>query len=695
MIETNSLPESFTSEAVASPMNRVAIVSSDYRNPETDGGFRYSRRTGAVSCRAIAKAISLSLFSTLALVCLSMLAPTTVSGQDDLEENPPRPATEQLLPETTVVFFQIADVKDMAEKYMAGSAGQFFNDENIAPLVGRLWEEGKSLYDENALEEVGLSLEEIGSLPSGEMTIAVIAPRRKKPVIMVLFELDDENPAVDKALNRVREVAADEGEGFTDIEKENGITYEKTMIDDTPMITARKDGLMVACTDEKVLDNFFKRWMGEEVKKVRPLSENRKFITIMNRCASKKGFEPEARFFVDPITLAKSAGRGNVGMAAGMAFLPTLGLDGLNGIGGAMVLGDDEYEFIAHAHVLLASPRKGIMEMISLKPAYYEPESWMPSDTHFYTTTSWDVDQMYAELTKMVDLFTEEGNFEKLVDENINENLNLNLKEDVLDLFTGRITIANSTVRPITLNSASTIVGLQLKDPEGAREYIEEKFKTLREENEDFEADDVEFVEHDGIKFWCSSQERYDERQERMAERMRERAERRGRPSMEGSIRFPDPCVGFVGDCVIYTDSRESMKHIIDVHNGSASALRDDDEYLKMSSHMTRLLDSDMPCAMAFNQPAKQMEMWFEFANADTTKDFINGSAASAAENEEMDFGGEFMTTLKDILDENPVPEFGKVKKYFQPNGWFMTTDDTGYHVLMFQERLKLPVGDE
>ncbi len=632
----------------------------------------------------VRKLIVAIAFLATCIACSPML-----HAQEDLEEKIPRPATELLLPETTVAFFQIPDFRDTLAKWQEGASGEFFRDENIAPLVERAIDEGRQAYTKIE-EDVGLSIDEISSLPGGEMTIAVIAPRRKSPVFMVIFEVDEENEAVDKALDRVRNLAAENGDEFEELEKESGITYETITIDEQKVLTAQKDGLIISCTDEKVLDEFFMRWMGEEVKKVRPLAENRKFITIMNRCASKKELQPEVRFFVDPIGIFKSASYGNVGMAAAKAFLPTLGLDGLLGAGGSMYFADEDFEFVARAHLLLASPRKGIMEMISLKPAYYEPEPWMPANTHNYVTTSWDVDQMYAELTKMVDLFTEEGNFEKLVEDNVNENIGLNLRDDILSLFNGRVTFANATVEPIVLNSAGNIVGLGLKDPERAEEVIEALLEKFREEDEEFAEDfakDEVLTEYNGIKYWSNSKGRMEDEQDKMNARRAERAERRGEEAeIRGEIRFPDPCIAIMSDCLIITDSRQLMENAIDVNTGSKLALRDNEDYQEMSTKMTNLLGSDMPCAVSYQQPEHQIEMWFKFLQTQNTKDFIN----SRAEQE-----NEFFTIVQSMMEDHPLPEFEKIKKYLRPNGWFMTSDDTGYHMLWFQEKLKLEKSDE
>ena len=92
----------------------------------------------------------------------------------------------------------------------------------------------------------------------------------------------------------------------------------------------------------------------------------------MNRCLGNNELEPEARFFIDPIGLTRSATRGNFAAQAAINFLPIIGLDGLLGVGGSMLLSEDDFESVVHGHILLSNPRKGILEMLALKPTDYQ-----------------------------------------------------------------------------------------------------------------------------------------------------------------------------------------------------------------------------------------------------------------------------------------------------------------------------------
>ena len=292
------------------------------------------------------------------LMILLLLAPAAM-GQSES-----RPKTEDLLPENTVLYVQIEDIRDMIEKMTDSNFGQMLSDERISPLISEMYQQGMDAYS-NVEDFVGLSMEEIQSLPSGEMCFAVVAPKRQEPAIVFLVDMDPENEAVTKAVDRFKEFVEEQAfqEGFegSAIEEEetDEIVFETINTQDDPVYMFRKDGTVVGSNNEQVLKDVWERWNDRPVDNVRTLAENRKFVTIMNRCRGTKESPPEFRVFVDPIEFARATTRGNFAAQAALNFLPILGLDGLLGVGGSALFGEQDFESVFHGHVLLSNPRKG------------------------------------------------------------------------------------------------------------------------------------------------------------------------------------------------------------------------------------------------------------------------------------------------------------------------------------------------
>ena len=167
----------------------------------------------------------------------------------------------------------------------------------IRDRVNGLMEEARAAYGE-VEEEIGLSMEELQSLPGGEITFAVLAPKRKDLAFAVIIETDPENEAVEKALERAREQALEDGNEIDEEETDDGFKLEKFRTDGQTMTMFNRDGLIVACSDEDEMTALIDRWEGREVETIRPLSSNRKFVTIMRRCAGNDELTPEFRMYI-------------------------------------------------------------------------------------------------------------------------------------------------------------------------------------------------------------------------------------------------------------------------------------------------------------------------------------------------------------------------------------------------------------
>ena len=625
-------------------------------------------------------------------------------GQIDSET---RPATQDLLPETTVAFVQIDDFRDLMTKMAESSIGQMTQDEAVSPLLEGLWGEAKTAY-EDVKDQVGVSLEDFQELPSGEMTFAMIAPRQaEEPAFILIVELDGESEALDRVLDRGRQLITEEAsQEITTEESDDGIEFESFRVEEQSIKFFRKDGLIVGSNSETELDAFIDRWMEREVEGVRPLSKNRKFITIMNRCAGTKDLKPEARFFADPMKIYQLNRPRSITNPFVDLVLDAVGLGGFNGIGGSMILTEDDFESVVQAHVLLSPPRKGIFEMIALKPTDYKPEPWLPADTATYMTTSWDVEQMLAELTKMLELiypYPEEEADEDLVDDKkrnwvddffenqINANINdpdaedptdpFDVRADVLEHLTGRVTYAEWISSPISLGSQVQIFALELADAEAFQTSFERIIQKVNSEVDEDEGDRIVAGEYEGAKTWMVSMERQRERQ---MERRRQRREEQGQDTdgleLEAEM-MPQPAFAIVGDYLLMSFSSRSMQfieHAIDTQEKEDSeALVDDELFHSVTQKMSRLLQSDMPCMMTYQNPEHAFRFLFELTKSAETRDFISRRAEN----------NKYLDGIKRQFDENPLPDFDEMKKYFRPSGGFAVSDETGYHFLGFSLR--------
>lgn len=624
--------------------------------------------------------ISISKLSSALVVAVLTLPICSAFASPQEDSIPERPKTEMILPETTVALVQLPDFQAAVEKMRETGAGKMMADDAVASLVDGLWQEAESAYDD-VKEDVGVELSDLTALPDGEITFAVIAPRRSNPEYMIIMDLNEEEGALDRVMERGREMLLqdEEVEGDEDSLNEDGFQIESFKADGKRVHFFRHENTIVASTSVSELDDLIERWMGREVEKTRPLASNRKFVTIMKRCTSPQDLEPEFRFFVDPIAVAKSSTRGNAAARFTINLLPLLGFDSLSAIGGALFLDEEEYESVMHAHVLLTNPRTGIFALLAFRPTEYEPEEFIPQSAVNHMMVSLDAPKAYAELTKIVDSFMSPGDFENVVDKNVNQELGLDLKQDIIDSIDGRITFFQWIEEPAFLNGTRSCIAFRLKDPENFEMLMDKMTERL---NDDFGGEDesIEKRDYRDVTIYAEPRAKVEERNERMKKRLGRRRNRKRRaitsePEVRMERRVESPQMAIFCDCLVVSlDSNNLMQTMIDTFQGEGDRLVDDHNYARIVDESRRLLSNELPMANFYSDPKRQLKWLLELANTDQTKEVLD----SAAEN------NKYLSGLKQRLEENPLPEFEQLEKYFSQSGGYMSDDDTGLHMLFF-----------
>ena len=624
--------------------------------------------------------ISISKLSSALVVAVLTLPICSAFASPQEDSIPERPKTEMILPETTVALVQLPDFQAAVEKMRETGAGKMMADDAVASLVDGLWQEAESAYDD-VKEDVGVELSDLTALPDGEITFAVIAPRRSNPEYMIIMDLNEEEGALDRVMERGREMLLqdEEVEGDEDSLNEDGFQIESFKADGKRVHFFRHENTIVASTSVSELDDLIERWMGREVEKTRPLASNRKFVTIMKRCTSPQDLEPEFRFFVDPIAVAKSSTRGNAAARFTINLLPLLGFDSLSAIGGALFLDEEEYESVMHAHVLLTNPRTGIFALLAFRPTEYEPEEFIPQSAVNHMMVSLDAPKAYAELTKIVDSFMSPGDFENVVDKNVNQELGLDLKQDIIDSIDGRITFFQWIEEPAFLNGTRSCIAFRLKDPENFEMLMDKMTERL---NDDFGGKDesIEKRDYRDVTIYAEPRAKVEERNERMKKRLGRRRSGKRRaitsePEVRMERRVESPQMAIFCDCLVVSlDSNNLMQTMIDTFQGEGDRLVDDHNYARIVDESRRLLSNELPMANFYSDPKRQLKWLLELANTDQTKEVLD----SAAEN------NKYLSGLKQRLEENPLPEFEQLEKYFSQSGGYMSDDDTGLHMLFF-----------
>jgi len=574
-----------------------------------------------------------------------------------------RPPAVELLPEDTLVMVRVPDARQLVASFQNTSIGRMAADEQLKPLIGQLYGEAVAAFAE-AQERVGLSLDELLDLPQGEIVFAMIAPEKKRPTPLVLIDVGDRIASARKLLERAEAELAGVGAA------RSSQTHRGTKLsifsdpedEQRTVVLLEKETTVVAAADVDVAKQLLDAWNGEGPAE--NLASNDRYAAIMNRCRGR-GISAQLTWFVDPIGLARTGARGNVGARAGLAFLPVLGLDGVQGVGGSMILDAGQFESVMHVHVLLDSPRSGIIEMLALASGDTTPESWVPAEVADYTTIHWDVDTTYATLGTLYDSIRGEGALARDVKQNMSEQLGVDFEQDILQQLKGRGTMVHWFEPPARFNSRATLVGLQLNDPKKFSE-------TLAKITSQFEGLFTEET-YAGKKFYqlVGPGQR--------AERLRPDAPPGDARRVEIRAEAPQPCLAVLDDYLLMTDRPGMLQQAIIAHRDADKSLAGELDYKLIAAKILRQPGGKAPGLVQFSRPEASFRMLYDLATSEENRKLLAEQAAS----------NDGFRALNEALSDNPLPPFAVLSQYLAPSGGMLTNDQTGFHYMAFTLRRK------
>jgi hypothetical protein len=578
-----------------------------------------------------------------------------------------RPIGPKLLPDRTVALVRIRNYPETRQKFGETAMGKMLADEEVGPLISKLYEQLQELYA-RVEDRVGVPLDKIRNLPQGEIWFAVVPPVKDGPVSLALMIDAGKNlPTAQKLLERGQELLEQNGgkrveETLADTkvnvflppnaspprrenrkDKETGKEFTEIVSDFGTTFEFEKDGAVVIATTASLAEEILKSWNGSEAT----LAENERFAAIMRRCQSSMD-PPEFEWYVDPISLIKALGRGNAGAQIGLALIPALGIDGLQGLGGAVTLNSGEFDEVNHMHVLLENPKSGVMEILQMSSGDATPEPWVPNDVMGYMTLNWNLQESWTKGSKVYDSYFGEGASLREVGRRVKDALDVDFEKDLLPAVAGRATMIQWNEPPARLNSGTNLIGLKLTDAKAFTPTFEKIMAKYPER--------IEKKSFGGTAYWAIS--------------LPEPPNAADQPE---NIRRPEPCFAIVGDYLLATDSAKFLEHCVKTVS-TGKTLANEVDYKLVASKIARQAGGKQPGLVQFSRPEEGLRVIYDLINNDTTK----RNLARQAENNEV------FKRLEDSLKAHPLPPFKVIAKYFAPAGAMMTQDETGFHYMSF-----------
>jgi hypothetical protein len=556
-----------------------------------------------------------------------------------------RPPAARLFPDDTCIFAAVPSVPDLKTKFMNSSTGRMAQDPQVAPLLAHFYG-GVLEAAAEVKRQTGLGLDEIMSIPQGEIAFGLAPPVEdaREPSLLFLIDGGSESGKLHTLIELARKEADSRG-GKRSEEAVGGTTVVSYELRDGRERAAyfEREGVVVFGNNPAAVRHVLSAWNGEKVKS---LAENQKFAAAMERCRNPGGEEPNLLFFIDPIALFKAGARGNTGMQIALAMLPTLGLDGFGGIGASMTFDAGQLDSIMHAHVLLDNPRTGVFDVLALESGDTNPETWVPNDVQMYMTFHWQFERSLKNLARLIDSFQSEGTFERELKRRF-ERTGTDPGKDILPHLEGRVTIATRIEHPATINSRSFLIAAKLKDTEAVAKALESVFTTNEQalEKKSFADKQYYHVKPQG-------------------------------PETDPNVprRRPDFSFGILGDYLVFADRPSLYEKAVATLQTPDESLAKSLDYKIVVGRAKRLAGNAKLGAIIFDRPDESLRFVYDLVAGESGRNFIR---------QQGEREGPFKL-LNSTLEANPLPPFAVLERYLAPTGAVITDDETGIHFIAF-----------
>jgi len=565
-----------------------------------------------------------------------------------------RPTAPQLLPKYTLAAVRIADLPVLVSRFQQTALGQIGQDARMKPLVGQLFQAAQDAFKQ-VEQQVGLPLDQLLKIPQGEVCVGFVASENfeQEAGFVVVIDTKDQAVQARKLLAAAEEIARKNG-GNRGTDRFGGEEVDVwTGFGPGRVFSIERDGTFVFATTKPLMESVIANFNGTGVE--RTLADYDKYNTVMDRCLGQGDEQPQISWYVDPIALVRRLASGSLA-ATGLALFPVLGLDGLQAVGGTMTFATGDFDEIQHFHVLLDNPRVGVIDAIGLRPGEMTPESWVPGDCVTYSTINWDLRHTFNASAKLYNGIMGDGELENQIRSRISDRLGVDFEKEIMPQLSGRATWVQWVEKPVRINSITTLIGLQLKEPQAFKHILD---KVVLKHSATLEKQRYGTVEYWLIKTGAGRPQK-------------------GKAKL-GDLRQPMPCVGIVNDYLVMTDSMKAFQEAVTAQSNPDQSLATSLDFKLISSRIQRQPGGDAPGAITFSRPEEGMRFWYEMANAESTRKNLSQQATR----------NRFFGSVDQALRDHPLPPFEVIAEYMAPGGGMIVNDQTGIHYTTFTLKRK------
>lgn len=608
----------------------------------------------------------------VAALLLSTIAAGTRAVAQSASVAIERPTAMKLFPYETIAFVRVANCRELYESFRETGGGKMFSDPDMEPFLSDTLEFAGKQFDENLSERAGVEWQDLSKLPKGEVAVALVNRQGTSPGVLLLADFEGEQADADFLIETLNERWAQEGMVVEQQDVE-GDTLTVVRVGDnreTSFGYLLKDACLVGSNDETLLRHVLDRWAGrapwvdtsqqneeatddedqseQSLPGEFPLAEQATFVSILRECSGHLDEPPQVILYADPIGLVKAfAGRSTGGRIA-IATFPSLGLDGILGVGGTTSFRTEKWDALTQLHLLLDNPRSGVLTLLRFKEGDITPPNYVPANAYGYNTLYADAPGIYERLQQLIDQFRYEGS----VKDNIargSEAISVDIEEVLINNLAGRLTLVTSYDEPRRPQGEQRALAVTLVDPALVSDALAKLSEKYPER--------VKTEEFGGVTYHTTIPRPFRD--------------------MAPEERPISPCMCVLDDTLVWSQSTQLLEQMIEAHQASRPRLADSIEFKVIKSRVERHARGQNIALFYYENATEVLRHWYEVSQQDSARERLG----EWGENSGVAAG------FLNVLENNELPPFEQLEKYLAPTGGFMIDTDTGLHMMLFDLR--------
>ena len=404
--------------------------------------------------------------------------------------------SENFLPASTTFWVSVPDVLTLKTKFDQTDFGRLTHDADMQPFIEAMTDQVREWANAKNVR-LGLTVDDIAGLESGEICIAGILPRdagegdgigRGSHGLVFLVDvsgsMDEANELIEKIGAKMKEKGAEK----IDVDPVHGADISKWKWEKENVKTGKvreyttlqtiTNGWLIASDNEAIFRDVIRR-IKKPVEGVAldTLSAHVPFAKIQLE-TQVKDVSPHVRWFIDPFGYMKLADaiaeeervfrqrKDNIGDT-----LESQGFDAIQGVGGSVSFASDKEKDLVFRVFAYTPPRivedaqkraRGILSFKNKWEHELVPESWVAGDCSGYSTFTWDVQSAFKNVGEVFDAFIspdEDGDWDAMIN-GMSVDMDLDLWEMVSRLD-NRFSIMSATELPIDVRSERIAIGVK------------------------------------------------------------------------------------------------------------------------------------------------------------------------------------------------------------------------------------------